>query len=50
MSKKRNVTFVGLGTMGYPMAGHLSKNPNVDLCVTNRTQSKTKLWLSKYLA
>ena len=34
--------------MGFPMAGHLSKNPDVDLYVTNRTQSKTKLWLTKY--
>jgi len=34
--------------MGFPMAGHLSKNPNVDLYVFNRTQSKTKLWLTKY--
>ena len=34
--------------MGFPMAGHLSKNLNIDLYVFNRTQSKTKLWLSKY--
>jgi 3-hydroxyisobutyrate dehydrogenase len=45
---KKKYLFIGLGTMGFPMAGHLSKNPNVDLYVTNRTQSKTKLWLSKY--
>jgi 3-hydroxyisobutyrate dehydrogenase-like beta-hydroxyacid dehydrogenase len=23
MSQKRNVAFLGLGVMGYPMAGHL---------------------------
>jgi 3-hydroxyisobutyrate dehydrogenase len=34
--------------MGFPIAGHLSKNPNIDLYVFNRTQSKTKLWLTKY--
>ncbi|EKO37247.1 phosphogluconate dehydrogenase (decarboxylating), NAD binding domain protein [SAR86 cluster bacterium SAR86E] len=45
---KKKYLFVGLGTMGFPMAGHLSKNPNVDLYVFNRTQSKTKLWLTKY--
>jgi 3-hydroxyisobutyrate dehydrogenase len=45
---KKKYLFIGLGTMGFPMAGHLSKNPNVDLYVFNRTQSKTKLWLTKY--
>jgi 3-hydroxyisobutyrate dehydrogenase len=45
---KKKYLFVGLGTMGFSMAGHLSKNPNVDLYVFNRTQSKTKLWLTKY--
>ena len=25
----KNVSFVGLGVMGYPMAGHLKKNNNL---------------------
>ena len=40
MSNKRNVTFIGLGTMGYPMAGHLSKSSLVNLRVFNRTMGK----------
>ena len=26
MKKITNITFIGLGVMGFPMAGHLSKN------------------------
>ena len=41
MSKKRNVTFVGLGTMGYPMAGHLSRSELFNVSVFNRTSEKS---------
>jgi len=44
MSNKRNVTFIGLGTMGYPMAGHLSKSSLVNLRVFNRTMKKALKW------
>ena len=44
MNKKRNVTFIGLGTMGYPMAGHLSKSSLVNLRVFNRTMGKALKW------
>ena len=38
MSKK-NVAFIGLGVMGFPMAGHLSNNGYI-VNVYNRTKSK----------
>jgi len=34
--------------MGQPMAGHLSKNKNLDLYVYNRTVDVTHRWLNKY--
>tara|TARA_B100000767_G_C19751957_1_gene531225 strand:+ start:959 stop:1828 length:870 start_codon:yes stop_codon:yes gene_type:complete len=39
--------FIGLGVMGYPMAGHLSTN-NFDVCVFNRTQEKATKWSDKF--
>ncbi|EXJ11380.1 NAD(P)-dependent oxidoreductase [Nitrincola nitratireducens] len=41
------VAFIGLGTMGYPMAGHLAKAGH-DVCVYNRTESKAQAWASEY--
>ena len=43
----KNVTFVGLGVMGYPMAGHLQKN-GYNVTVFNRTESKAKKWVEEY--
>ena len=34
--------------MGYPMAGHLSKNKDLDLFIYNRTVKKAKNWLKQY--
>ena len=48
MSKKRNVTFVGLGTMGYPMAGHLSRSELFNVSVFNRTSEKSSQWGEEY--
>jgi 3-hydroxyisobutyrate dehydrogenase len=48
MSKKRNVTFVGLGTMGYPMAGHLSRSELFNVSVFNRTSEKSAQWGEAY--
>jgi len=48
MSNKRNVTFIGLGTMGYPMAGHLSKSSLVNLRVFNRTMEKALKWNEEF--
>jgi len=48
MDKKRSVAFIGLGTMGYPMAGHLSKSGLVNLRVFNRTIEKATKWAQEY--
>ncbi len=39
--------FIGLGVMGYPMAGHL-KNAGIDVCVYNRTTEKAQRWVEEY--
>ena len=45
----KNVAFIGLGVMGFPMAGHLiSKNNNLNIKVYNRSIEKTKNWISKF--
>ena len=41
------VSFLGLGTMGYPMAGHVSKAGH-EVVVYNRTTSKAQRWLEQY--
>lgn len=42
----RQVAFLGLGVMGYPMASHLSK-AGFDVTVYNRTEAKTERWLAE---
>jgi 3-hydroxyisobutyrate dehydrogenase-like beta-hydroxyacid dehydrogenase len=41
------VTFVGLGVMGYPMAGYLAKDGH-DVTVYNRTKEKAASWAAEY--
>ncbi|WP_419796905.1 MAG: NAD(P)-dependent oxidoreductase [Terasakiella sp.] len=41
------VAFLGLGVMGYPMAGHLLKGGH-DVCVYNRTTAKAEKWVAEY--
>ena len=41
------VAFLGLGVMGYPMAGHL-KRAGHDLTVFNRTRAKADKWAAEY--
>ena len=41
------VSFLGLGGMGYPMAGHLSQ-AGYNVTVYNRTESKSDRWLKEY--
>ena len=41
------VAFIGLGTMGYYMAGHLQKN-GLQVTVYNRTQAKALAWKNEY--
>jgi 3-hydroxyisobutyrate dehydrogenase len=38
------VAWLGLGVMGFPMAGHLSKGSGFETAVYNRTQSKAEAW------
>ena len=42
-----NVAFLGLGVMGFPMAGHLHKAGH-NVTVYNRTASKSKKWVNEY--
>jgi len=42
-----NVTFIGLGVMGYNMAGHLKKN-NFNTTVYNRTSLVSKKWVNEF--
>jgi 3-hydroxyisobutyrate dehydrogenase len=41
------VAFIGLGVMGYPMAGHL-KAKGWDVTVYNRTQAKAEAWTKEH--
>lgn len=41
------VAFIGLGTMGYPMAGHLQKAGH-EVCVFNRTKAKAEAWQKEF--
>jgi len=42
------VAFVGLGVMGYPMAGHLKAKGGHEVTVFNRTAAKAGKWVSQY--
>ena len=41
------VAFIGLGVMGYPMAGYISKAGH-NVTVYNRTKSKAEKWLKQH--
>jgi len=42
------VAFVGLGVMGYPMAGHLKTKGGHDITVYNRTAAKAEKWVAQF--
>src|SRR3954463_2168589 len=42
------VAFLGLGVMGYPMAGHLLKKGGHDVTVYNRSAAKAQQWAKEY--
>jgi len=42
------VAFVGLGVMGYPMAGHLKTKGGHEVTVYNRTAAKAEKWIAQY--
>lgn len=43
----RKLAFIGLGTMGYPMAGHLAKAGH-EVTVFNRTAVRAEAWASEH--
>lgn len=42
------VAFLGLGVMGYPMAGYLKTKGGHDVTVYNRTTAKAEKWVAEY--
>jgi len=42
------VAFLGLGVMGYPMAGHLAKKGGHEVTVFNRSAAKVQQWAKEY--
>jgi 3-hydroxyisobutyrate dehydrogenase len=42
------VAFLGLGVMGYPMAGHLVKKGGHEVTVYNRTAAKAEKWAAQH--
>ncbi len=42
------VAFIGLGVMGYPMAGHLKTKGGHDVTVYNRSAEKADKWVSEF--
>ena len=42
------VAFLGLGVMGYPMAGHLKNKGGHDVTVYNRTAAKAEKWVAQH--
>jgi len=42
------VAFLGLGVMGYPMAGHLAKKGGHEVTVYNRSAAKAQQWVKEY--
>ncbi len=42
------IAFIGLGVMGYPMAGHLKTRGGHDVTVYNRTRKKAEAWVAQF--
>jgi len=42
------VAFIGLGVMGYPMAGHLKKRGGHDVTVYNRSPARAQKWTAEH--
>ena len=41
-------SWIGLGVMGFPMAGHLTTNADIEITVYNRTSGKAEKWIQKH--
>ena len=42
------VAWIGLGVMGYPLAGHLKARKHLDVTVFNRTREKADQWVADH--
>ena len=42
------VAFLGLGVMGFPMAGHLKGRGGHDVAVYNRTAAQADIWVAQH--
>lgn len=42
------IAFIGLGVMGFPMAGHLSQKGNHSVTVYNRTSARAQAWVKSF--
>ena len=40
------IAWIGLGVMGYPMAGHLKMRGHHDVVVFNRTRKRADAWVA----
>ena len=47
MTSSKRVAFIGLGAMGYPMAGHLARAGHV-VTVFNRTRTRAQEWQNTF--
>ena len=45
--QQQRIAFIGLGAMGFPMAGHLQR-AGFETCVYNRTTEKAERWVETY--
>ena len=45
---KKKTAFIGLGVMGFPMAGHLKNKGGHDVTVYNRNAAKADKWVAQY--
>ena len=43
-----HVAWIGLGVMGYPMAGHLAKKGRHEVVVYNRNAAKARAWVAEH--
>jgi 3-hydroxyisobutyrate dehydrogenase len=43
----KRIAFIGLGVMGYPMAGHLARAGHT-VCVFNRNAEKASVWVEEF--
>ena len=47
MTSSRRIAFIGLGAMGYPMAGHLYRAGHA-VTVFNRTRARAEAWQAAF--